>query len=347
MAEHISEDDLKLLEAFHALHVKPKIESPDDLVSFMKHFGKEVEDPHGKGAIPKVPATIVTGHNFPRISTFYGEDGKGEVNWLTFKFEVDSLKIERIFSDEQILLGIRRAVKGNASDILRRFGTGVGIREVLDKLESTFGSIESEEIVMRKFYACQQDATESVVAYASRLEEIYARAVALGGVKKGNDKVLKRVLYQGLIPQIKQLAFNKCDLIDDYDIFKVEVRKIEADLTLEKDSKKKCHAAVNVDKEKSEMTEIKELLQKLNSRIDRLEQDKEERNTNQYDTYYRGNRAERRGSFRNRSQDQNRGYGGNRMRRGYQPTRQTGTNTMTPTCFQCGNKGHFARNCPN
>ncbi len=106
----------------------------------------------------------MTGHNFPRISTFYGEDGKGEVNWLTFKFEVDSLKTERIFSDEQILLGIRRAVKGNASDILRMFGTGVGIREVLDKLESTFGSIESEDIVMRKLYACQQDATEIVVA---------------------------------------------------------------------------------------------------------------------------------------------------------------------------------------
>ncbi len=92
--------------------------------------------------------------------------------------------------------------------------------------------------------------------------------MALGGVKKGNDKVLKRVLYQGLIPQIKQLAFNKC-VYHDYDRFKVEVRKIEADLTLEKDSKKKWHAAVNVEKEISEMTEIKELLQKLNSRIDR------------------------------------------------------------------------------
>ncbi len=114
MAEKVSESDLKLLEAFHALSVEPKIESPADLVSFMKHFGKEERDrdPHGLGAIPRVPTLGVTGHSFPRISTFYGEEGKGEVSWPTFKFEVDSLRTEHLFSDEQILLGIRRAVKG-------------------------------------------------------------------------------------------------------------------------------------------------------------------------------------------------------------------------------------------
>ena len=97
----LSEDDKNILEAFHALTVKPKITKPEDLISFMKHMGETLkEDPEGKGeimdpnammgqgAIPKVG----TQHNYPRISIFYGDDSnKGEVSWPTFKFEVEAL----------------------------------------------------------------------------------------------------------------------------------------------------------------------------------------------------------------------------------------------------------------
>ena len=131
MAKEVTEDDLKLLEAFHSLAVKPKIESSEDLKSFIKHMGKELEE-ETKGTIPKT--TSPTSLHYPRISTFYGEDGKGEVNWPTFKFEVQALMVEKLFSDEHILLGIRRSVKGNASDILRRLGIGMGIKEVMMNL---------------------------------------------------------------------------------------------------------------------------------------------------------------------------------------------------------------------
>ena len=89
---------------------------------------------------------------------------------------------------------------------------------------------------------------------------------------------MKKVFYQGLRPTIKHLAFSKCDLIEDYDRFKIEVRKIEADLDLPlKEEKQKCSAAVNTDKkEKSEMAEVKELLHKLNERIDKQEKEKRE-----------------------------------------------------------------------
>ncbi len=153
------------------MKVEPKIEDSDDLKSFIKHYGKELEHEAaagglgGAGARPKMYGMSpgkTGGHHYPRISTFYGEENKGEVSWQTFKFEIESLKVEGVFADEQILLGIRRAVKGNASDILRRLGTGVSIHAVMDKLESTFGNIECEEIALRKFYACQQESTETV-----------------------------------------------------------------------------------------------------------------------------------------------------------------------------------------
>lgn len=42
MAEEITEGDNKLLEAFHALNVQPKIEKPEDLLSFNKHMGRKL-----------------------------------------------------------------------------------------------------------------------------------------------------------------------------------------------------------------------------------------------------------------------------------------------------------------
>ncbi len=89
----VSEEDLKLLEVFHNLKVKPKIESPEDLESFVKHFAKELEhetsDSAGAGATSKVHVHPPTagGRNYPRISTFYGEENKGEVSWPTFSLK--------------------------------------------------------------------------------------------------------------------------------------------------------------------------------------------------------------------------------------------------------------------
>ena len=72
---------------------------------------------------------------------------------------------------------------------------------------------------------------------------------------------------------MKYLAFSRCDLIEDYDRFKIEVRKIEADLAINpKEEKQKCNAMFNTDKkEKSDIAEVKELLQKINQRVDKLE----------------------------------------------------------------------------
>ena len=146
------------------------------------------------------------------------------------------------------------------------------LKRLWKKLKNAYGSIETEEVILRKFYACQQETSETVATYASRIEEMFARAVTLDGMVKGDDKILKKVFYQGLKPQIIHLTFSKCDLFEDNDKFKIEVRKIEADLALPlTEGKQKCSAAVNIyKKEKSETAEVKELLQKLNKRIDRL-----------------------------------------------------------------------------
>lgn len=351
----VTEEDRKILEAFHAMKLKPpKIEKPEDLMSYMKHLGEEynqdIEHDQDLGARPKTGS-----HHYPKLSTFYGEDNKGEVNWPTFKFEIDSLLQEKLFSQEQILLGLRRAVKGNASDVVRRLGTGVNIHDVIRKLQGTFGNVETQESIMEKFYSSHQKPKESVTSYASRLEEIFTQAVELGGMSKSDDQKLKSVLYRGLRHDIKQQSGYKYDTIMDYDRFKIELRKIEANLKEEEPENTKCHAAVNIEKNTNEellkkLNKTEELLLKLNERIDKLEQRKDTsdsyRTFNQTPNYGYGRGY--RGGYRGNGGRYNRGRsnGGARGRGEYKPQRPTGSGTFKPTCFKCQEKGHIAKNCP-
>ena len=79
----MSPDEMKLLQAIRIMGLEPKLESPDDLVKLSKiftdaksGFHKEVDD--------KPPPK----HQYPKFSTFYGEENKGEVSWDTLRFEV-------------------------------------------------------------------------------------------------------------------------------------------------------------------------------------------------------------------------------------------------------------------
>lgn len=205
----MSSEEEKLLQSLKILGV----ENTDDLVKILKTDSKVTESVGSKAAIkqktendddkyslkvPKSshdtatahPATVSSGNStsvidvhkygtfhYPKLPSFQGEEHKGDVSWSTFKFEVEALVVEKVFSEEQILLGIRRAMKGNASDVVRRLGTGVTVQQVITKLDSTFGNIETKESILCKFFSCKQKTNESIAAYASRLEELFAQAV--------------------------------------------------------------------------------------------------------------------------------------------------------------------------
>ena len=325
----VSEEDEKLIHAFHDLGLSPHVETSSDLVEFLAKFGK----------ILASRETAVS-HHYPKLSTFYGEDNKGETTWETFKYEVTSLLTEHTFNKEQILLGIRRSVKGNAADILRRLGPGGSLDDVIGKFESTFGNIETKESILRKFYSCQQQANENINTYTTRLEEIYSQAVSLEALPK-DDMILQRVLFHGLTTDIKHIATYKNDTIQDYDKFKIELRKIEADL--KSTEGKQCHA-ITTDKKPSEMTEVKDLLQKLNERIDRLEKQQREMRPNEACNNIRSSRGGKRPQFRQKTNNKVKGQDQGTSNRGHRPF---GSQNFLPTCFGCNGKGHMIRDCPN
>ena len=246
----VSDEEMKLLEMLRTFSIKPRVETPDDLAMVAKAL-RGIRDPPMAPPPPPPPPpadpSARFGHHFPKLSNFYGEPGK-EGNWDTFKYEVESLIRGRAFTGEQIMFGIRRAVKGSASDKLRWLGPDVTPRHVLDKLECDYGTVENKESALRKLYTCEQRQNESVESYATRLEELFYRCVELRALRAGDKDTLKKKLHSGLRTELKQMTVYQLDKFDEYDEFKMELRKIESELKIDSGDKKPCKPVVGTEK---------------------------------------------------------------------------------------------------
>jgi hypothetical protein len=261
---------------------------------------------------------------------------------------------EGTFTEEQLLFGIRRSVKGQAFNILRNMGPGaVRLKEILTKFEATYGQIDTPESILKQFYACRQEDSESLITYAARIEEIYAQAAELGAIGPHSKTTLKNVFYQGLKQPLKQMCVYQYYTFDDYDKLKVECRKVESELPTvpNADVKTKCHAA-NPKPESSEYKELKDLITQLNARIHKLELEKSQPTPPQGDQPFRGNYRGR----RHHRGARNRGGANGRGRGSYEPNRPTASTTFKPAessnegyqpiiCYRCQKEGHIARNC--
>lgn len=344
----ISENEKQMLQLLRSL----KIEEPTQIAQLLVNgTKKEPEHPAEKD--------IDSGLNFkhhayPKLSVFYGEDGKGETSWDCFKYEIECISNSQTYSEEQILFGIRRSVKGAAADKIRRLGPGATLRKVLEKLESSYGIVDTQGSIMRRFYTCEQKPNESVEVFSSRIEDLFDKGVELGSCRLSDTHLMKEVLYAGLGKDLKQMCAHLCDEKKDYDKFKREVRKIELDQEKERTEKKPCKPAVNMPKQEDETVK---LLKQLNDRIGRIEQQQQERQSHQFDMPRHHDvhapAYEPRGGFRGRYQGRGSVQGGYRgMNRGfrgqgvYRQSRPLGSNTFSPTCFICNKKGHFQLNCP-
>jgi hypothetical protein len=103
-----------------------------------------------------------------------------------------------------------------------------------------------------------------------------------------NEKILKQMLYQGFQMELKHIAQYKFDTIPDYDRCKMELRKLEAELTQPDTKSKTCHAAQKV-QGKNDLTRLEDTVKQFQQKIEQLELNKNPSTDNQ-STYAFGNR---------------------------------------------------------
>ena len=125
------------------------------------------------------------------------------MSWDTIKFEIELLTHDGLYGEAVIKYALRRAFRGNAHTALRLLGVEATVEEIVKKLDSTYGSLDSRETVLRKLYSCKQEVGEDIVSYSGRLEDLFDKAAKLDGVKRDDMVLMKALLYEGLVFEMK------------------------------------------------------------------------------------------------------------------------------------------------
>ena len=273
MAELNEEEGRQLVEAFNKLKLKPKCDTKEDLESWLIAYAKEVKPDPEVTTVKKTESTdkviTTTVPQQPRISLFYGDNIKGEVSYPQWVYEVKCLLIEKTHKPEIILQAVRRSVRGEAGNLVRRLGTGATVTQILEKFESVYGEVDTKEHLLGKFYSAKQEESEDITKWSCRLEDILSNAVDRKIVEPEKvNEMLTNMFWQGLKPSLKDISGYLVDSIKDFDKLRVEMRKLEQD---HMESNGFPCKVVTEEKSNSDMKEMKTMIQSLNNTVKQLE----------------------------------------------------------------------------
>ena len=173
--DFMSKEEIEqLVNTLSAMKIKPKAESPADLLGWMTGIvdvGKE------SGAIPKTPIktelpkdTMDLTPSFKppiRIAVFSG--GRNDSSYELWRYEVTCLRKEG-YAIETIMNAIRRSLKGEPANVMMRLGPACSIEEILLKFDSIYGNVLGTEDILAEFYSARQKSDEDCAAWSVRLK---------------------------------------------------------------------------------------------------------------------------------------------------------------------------------
>ena len=258
------EEKQKLVEAYQQLHIKPKADTKDDLVTWMRQYVTSLGDPtsdvgakvaaqDNKMKVTESGATnmVTQKEILPRIPIFSGSTPlkSDHVPFEVWHYELQCLVKQKRFSDQAILNAARLSLRGDASKVAVRLGTDATISELIEKMRYLFGTIDSGEELLARFYAAVQTENETVVQWSFRLEDLMEPAIQAGLFTRDSAKeAMRSKFWSGLKHPLRELSNHKYDQIKDYEHLLVEVRKLEKSLNLDdsKSTKQKPAARTNL-----------------------------------------------------------------------------------------------------
>ena len=246
--EFSEEEQTKIMDAFKALGVKPKADSPQDLQTWMlEHLqaaGKvksedeeeDDDDDDDDDAEPeKVNRTATSNSQWPRLSTFSGDEtSKTDVSFDLWKYEVSCLLEEKLHPEESIRQAIRRSLRGQAARVAKNMGLRADSKTIVKKLEAVFGTVEVGQTLLSEFYAARQRKGEGVASWGCRLEDMVNRMQDQGLIAERDvNEMLRTQFWTQLFNQrLKDSSRHKYDSINNFDKLRREIRVIEREYKL-------------------------------------------------------------------------------------------------------------------
>lgn len=143
-------------------------------------------------------------YTVPKLPTFSRTDEpqKGEVKYEVWNFEVKCLQNSGQYPEHILLQAVRNTLKGLARSMLVSVGDKASLEDITKKLDGFFGNVASGETLMQSFYNDSQKEGESIVMYASRLEDTLSKAITLGHIETvARDGMLRSKFWTGLFSQ--------------------------------------------------------------------------------------------------------------------------------------------------
>ena len=170
----------------------------------------------------------------PRLSTFSGDDTrKGDVSFDLWKYEVECLRNDNVYSPDVLVHAVRASLKGDAGLTVMHLGVNTSIDVILEKLEVIYGEVETGAMLLESFYrdSDQRDG-ETVAAYSSRLQLAINKVKLRGGIREELvDETLRTVFWRKLADgNLKSMIYHKRDQLTTFDELVRMARSIEQEL---------------------------------------------------------------------------------------------------------------------
>jgi hypothetical protein len=219
---------------------------------------------------PAQPAQVVGAHSgfpVPRVGVFSGEEGKGEVSFQQWVFEVRGLLQGALYGDEVVLQAVRRSLRSKAADVVLRLGSGAGVDAIMEKMERIYGNVLPSEKILEEFYTARQGARESVAEWACRIEELVAQLERRDALSAGAARgMLRTKFYSGLSrSQLRSALRHRFDGGESYAKLLVAARVAELEVSSVGSNQVGVESMLNdkLDKVLEEMSSIRKRVERL------------------------------------------------------------------------------------
>ena len=258
---------------------KPKVGNP---LAHSTHMDPLHTPGFSPSCTPSFTPSLAHYHVSPlntKISQFSGDDQKGDVSYVEWRYEVKCLVQDPDFPQTSLAQTIRRSLRGTARRILVALSEQASASDMLGKLDSLFSDVSTNEMVMQDFYNSEQNPDESVTSFGCRLENLLQVAIDHGFLPiSQKNELLRHKFWTSLSSErLKSQTRHKYDSIRNYDILLREIRTVEKELSMTHStsslSKKVVHHPVVVGDELGNIekrfdSKLANLEKRLDSKLD-------------------------------------------------------------------------------
>ncbi|CAC5399794.1 unnamed protein product [Mytilus coruscus] len=155
-----------------------------------------------------------------------------------------------------------------------RLGVEATVDDVIDRMDSIFGSVDVKEVLLAHFYTACQGDDEDVSSWGCRLEDILNKALQRGNIyEQDTDEMLRAKFWKGLRPELRKVSMHKFDRIQEFNQLLIAMREIE-EQHRQDSALKEMSSTFSPDQENissDETTELKAMVQKLTAQLQEKE----------------------------------------------------------------------------